>query len=411
MSQSKPMLNSLTSLRFVAAGAIVLGHGHPYFGSLGLATTFSLAQGVSFFFVLSGYILAFNYPRVQNLSELWKFYRARFSRIWPLHLTGTLIFFFLVNGINAGALDGSAQLVFAGASSLLLMQSLIPLRDIYLVFNGVAWSLSTEIVFYLIFPLLILRRGGLSGLIAQIAVPAAFVCAFLLFATGWNITPDEAYSGVSLMGLLYVNPMARLLEFGLGVAACRAFLAIKEKLPSSGSLYVYSFAELAVVLLSLISIYLSPRVISLLKFNGQFAVASSYYLTKSGSACIFALLIIIFSLGKGRISRLLSAGPFILLGEISFALYIVHMGVLQWYAQHRSTLLAINQLYHPGLYWGLCILLAYLMHKGIEEPMRRLLLGRVVNKITVRSVFESRAFHANIVLVLLLAFLKVVSSF
>lgn len=47
--QNIKKLDALTSLRFFAAAMIVLGHGHGLFGSLGIATTLSLAQGVSFF--------------------------------------------------------------------------------------------------------------------------------------------------------------------------------------------------------------------------------------------------------------------------------------------------------------------------------------------------------------------------
>jgi peptidoglycan/LPS O-acetylase OafA/YrhL len=58
---SKPQkLDALTSLRFFAAAMIVVHHGHRVFGSMGLAESLPLDQGVSFFFVLSGFILAYN---------------------------------------------------------------------------------------------------------------------------------------------------------------------------------------------------------------------------------------------------------------------------------------------------------------------------------------------------------------
>ena len=117
---------------------IVLGHGHPYFGSFGLATTISLTQGVSFFFVLSGFILAYNYSSFQDIASLQKFYRARQARIRPLKVAGIIILVLLTKSWNTGSLQGFNQLFFAGASNLLLFQSLVPLRDVYLVFNGVA---------------------------------------------------------------------------------------------------------------------------------------------------------------------------------------------------------------------------------------------------------------------------------
>ena len=66
--------------------------------------------------------------------------------------------------------------------------------------------------------------------LARIILPIALVFAFLLFSAGWNIPADESYAGVSLMGILYVNPMARLFEFALGVSACRVFRSMPENL-------------------------------------------------------------------------------------------------------------------------------------------------------------------------------------
>ena len=50
---NKEKLDSLTSLRFFAAAMIIIGHAHHLFGSAGIATNFSLTQGVSFFLYFS----------------------------------------------------------------------------------------------------------------------------------------------------------------------------------------------------------------------------------------------------------------------------------------------------------------------------------------------------------------------
>ena len=53
-----PALHALTSLRFFAAAMIVVHHTHHYFGyGTDLAMRIALDRGVSFFFVLSGFIL------------------------------------------------------------------------------------------------------------------------------------------------------------------------------------------------------------------------------------------------------------------------------------------------------------------------------------------------------------------
>jgi peptidoglycan/LPS O-acetylase OafA/YrhL len=79
----RPSLDPLTSLRFFAAGAIVLHHLQ---GHLGIPSMpINLGTGVAFFFVLSGFILCYAYSDMDSGKQAKAFYLARFARIWPLH--------------------------------------------------------------------------------------------------------------------------------------------------------------------------------------------------------------------------------------------------------------------------------------------------------------------------------------
>lgn len=90
-------LKPLTSLRFVAAMMIVLLHSLVYFKSQWLWLTYvpqTAVQGVSFFFVLSGFILTHVYSRRQYsyADFLW----ARFARLWPMHIATIALVMFCV---------------------------------------------------------------------------------------------------------------------------------------------------------------------------------------------------------------------------------------------------------------------------------------------------------------------------
>src|SRR5690349_17655364 len=85
MNPGKSLLYPLTALRFFAAAVVVIGHGHSLFGSLNIANAIATGQAVSFFFVLSGFILAYNYPVLRTGRDVAMFYATRFARIWPLH--------------------------------------------------------------------------------------------------------------------------------------------------------------------------------------------------------------------------------------------------------------------------------------------------------------------------------------
>src|SRR5690242_12787179 len=75
-----PALPALTSLRFLAALAVFLHHAGLFADGF---------FGVTFFFVLSGFILTYNYRRTLadgGRGAVWDFYVARFARVYPLHI-------------------------------------------------------------------------------------------------------------------------------------------------------------------------------------------------------------------------------------------------------------------------------------------------------------------------------------
>ena len=77
MPPTRPKLAPLTSLRFIAASMIVVGHAYPLFAKGAIALYIPLSQGVSFFYVLSGFVLAYNYPSLPTRAHLGRFLVAR----------------------------------------------------------------------------------------------------------------------------------------------------------------------------------------------------------------------------------------------------------------------------------------------------------------------------------------------
>ena len=128
----KQKIESLTSLRFFAAAAVLLFHAR---GNFGLPTNFlapfELTQGVSFFFVLSGFILAFVYPKLDEAGAKGRFLLARFARIWPMHLASLVLYLLLLNEYGY---TGLAPL----AANLTLLQTWWSDQAWYFSYNAVA---------------------------------------------------------------------------------------------------------------------------------------------------------------------------------------------------------------------------------------------------------------------------------
>ena len=142
-------LPSLTSLRFFAALFVVLYH---LVRQVGQVTDLSMLvwfgrSGVTFFFVLSGLVLAWTYA--DAMPRLRVFWWRRFARIWPLHVVATLlsvgVYVLLDRPVSTAGVVAALGLVHAWFNDPTIVNG----------GNGATWSLSDEAFFYLCFPLLL----------------------------------------------------------------------------------------------------------------------------------------------------------------------------------------------------------------------------------------------------------------
>lgn len=212
MPASEQKLPSLTGLRFFAALAVVLYHLRIYFSPIGdsLAVFGYGFTAVSFFFVLSGFVLTWSQKGDVKAS---RFYLHRFARIWPLHLLTMLL------AIWAPALPTSSGASLLSALPVAtLTQAWIPASPSLNAFNGVSWSLSCEAFFYLLFPLLFqnLKRSRPKYLVLFI-VPISGIVLFGVLASITSV-PAADY-------LLVPMPLFRLGEFVLGICLARLMQA------------------------------------------------------------------------------------------------------------------------------------------------------------------------------------------
>ena len=105
--------------------------------------------GVSFFFVLSGFILVYTYAgRNIVLRDFWQ---TRFARIYPAYLFALLLTspFWIIGALKMHVpffAFGERHFALTSALVVLLLQSWVP--GAALSWNSVSWSLSVEAFFY-----------------------------------------------------------------------------------------------------------------------------------------------------------------------------------------------------------------------------------------------------------------------
>ena len=375
-SSGKPStvkLEALTGLRlFLALNIITYHFGQPLFAnSPWWLRNFVEAGyvGTGFFFVLSGFVISYVYldPHGKRRLEPRKFWIARFSRLYPIYLLGILAWLpFLPEKLLEGP-----RTTFAVVGTLLtvptLTQSWFP--GVACVWNCPGWSTSADLSMYLIFPWL--ATHVYPRIIASRFKPfALWLIGFWLLA----LLPPSLYmfaeasgefeKGYALwLAVLKYHPLSRLPEFMVGVVLAKRFAHdLETKWLERGQRRV----GLA---------WLGSAGIIMIFAVMAFASRFPYPLLHNGLLLpVIALVAYSFAAGLGPVSRWLEYKPFQQLGETSFCMYILHNPVFE-YLYRGLTLLGVNTsegkaIWFFALYLLTVMLVSWFAYHRIEVPAR-----------------------------------------
>lgn len=368
-SHSAKKLNALTSLRFIAAAMIVVGHCHGEFGRTSrIAEFFALNQAVSFFFVLSGFILVYVYPALNSSAERCRFLLARVARIWPAHAASFLLLLILAPTTLRPSISDSIPWIVT--ANLFMVHAWIPLWNYFLSFNGVSWSISTEFFFYLCFPFLIYRWD--QTWFRKLLFSLFLFLSLIAISNALHLPNDHWVSGLSQHALVYISPLARLFEFVVGMAIALAWRNTSH-LVSCGKVSG-SIMEVLVLSLAVASTHYTPALAYLPPIKLWGGEAGTYWFTSSGSVISFGLLIFVMALEKGWISKILSWPFAVLLGEISYSVYLIHSILLRFYQNYRHAFSDVPGWISYLLYWMLVLIISHLIWLFIERPFRKAIM-------------------------------------
>lgn len=331
---------------------------------------------MSFFFVLSGFILTYVYAPL-DAHRIPRFLVARIARIWPMYVVAFLIpFFTLAVAVYPGAHHPGPILV-----NLALLQSwtIHPPPSV----NGVSWSLSVELFFYLAFPGLLWcwsRKPAITmGVIALVGIA-------LVLATDRALGSDTR----SLQfGFVSFNPIVRLMEFALGIATAHLWRWLRPRLKISRTQgTIVEAATLAVVALVMYgSAGWSERLTRThwnaltaqwedgAGYHRWFGHAMPWWLRSSGFTMLpFAALILVMALAPGWISRLFALRACVVLGEISYSVYLLHDPLYVYWVVHRNAVGWIPSGMRYAVYWAAVLLVSLVGRLVIERPCRQAIL-------------------------------------
>ena len=355
-------LPAVTSLRFFAAFHVALFHMNEMGAITGphwLKTFAGIGYvGVSFFFVLSGFILVYTYAG-RNIV-LGEFYQTRFARIYPAYLFSLVLtfpfFYFGALKMHVPFFYFAEQhFTLAAVLVLLLLQSWVP--QAALSWNAVAWSLSVEAFFYAIFPFALNRFGKFSRAVLWVMIPACWI-AGLAVSTGYLAMRPAGAGYVSsanwsgAVQFVKFFPLVRLPEFLMGMA-CGYLFVRSERNPK---------LALPIVGLGLLGV---AAVAAASKFVPYLVVHTAM----SGPA--FAAVVYGIAL-EPKWASWLNNRLLVLFGNASYSFYLLHsMFVWPFFHDFRTQAVRNNGLVGIAIWTVMMLIISSLVYRFIEEPARR----------------------------------------
>jgi peptidoglycan/LPS O-acetylase OafA/YrhL len=261
--------------------------------------------GVSFFYVLSGFVLAHSYGArmTEGAFDHRRFLVRRLSRLGPAYFAALLVLLPLAlrhdGNVGSSALGGVLQ--------LFMLQAWWP--PAALTWNLPAWSISVEVAFYLVLPSLIRAIARLSLRRRALLLVVTWVVALAIAGVYSALLPDGAVgpdSNVWWLDFVKFWPPARLPEFAFGVTLGLSFARAPATPRWLGAVALAVAAALLAV---------ADRL--------PFALAHNALLLPCFGAIVWSA-----AGARGVVGRVLASRPLYRLGRASYDIYILQMPLM-----------------------------------------------------------------------------------
>lgn len=351
-------MGQLTFTRFVAAMAVVVFHwAYGWPGLNDWMWQYRLHVGptmVSYFYVLSGFIMTSVYLKRDGALDRRRYWAARVARVYPVYLLGVVLIAIPFGlGVEGSHLDPLALLL-----NVLLLQAWIPQYALSL--NSPGWSLSVEAFFYLAFPWLLILMARIRDRAVLLFATAVWFLSQVVYH--WGYRHLLAHEPVFSHELLHYNPLLHINAFLIGMCAGILVKRNGRHLQTFGA--QHRLATLAVLCLAAaVAILLMTR----LNRTSDVVLLST---TNGLIAPVFAVFVAALSIDSSRLSSTLRLAPFVLLGEMSYAIYILQIPVAWFLRLTFSGQWTVTPAALFAIYLAVLISASFLVYRYYEQPLR-----------------------------------------
>jgi len=356
----KPSLPALTGARTLLALNIVFFHFTPPHMRYLYPVINNAYVFVGFFFLLSGYILAYNYADREAPLVKRHFWWARFARLYPVYLLSLALSLAMLGAEWHARSHGD---FWTGVVlTPLLLQGWSPMLATF--WNTVAWTLSAEVLLYAAFPWLVRlpwpkTPARLIALLLGIWVLGLMPhTIYLLLNPDHLVGPANRYSSGFWLRALKYTPLAYVCTFLVGVTL--------GKIQAGLTLTTRQRTMVAAGSLLLLVGFFST------------AVAHVPYVLMHGGLMVplFAALVIGLS-GQNAIAAVFAWRPLVLLGQTTFCLYLLHFNAMNLIRLYRVPERLHVAALDPWISYAAVLALAFAAMYLVERPARAAILRRV----------------------------------
>lgn len=351
MNQPLPHhLDALTGVRGIAAWAVVLYHIRLTLTDLVPAPVIGvLAKGylaVDLFFVLSGFVIWYNYAariRSGGRAEVRRFLWRRFARVWPLHGAILVAFCALVLLLKVTGRATTGYPLAELPLQFALLQNWGWTAE--LTWNHPAWSISTEMAAYLLFPAIVcaVHWDRLPGWFLLLAAALIAAALHLLYQ-------GLGYSGMGA-DLTRLGLWRCLAGFAMGNILCIVWLRWHDR----SGMAIKAAAAFAGIVAAGMALGLAETAI----------VPAAFFTGLAALAC-----------DRGPVARLLGSRALTYLGEISYATYMAHFLLfILFKLAFVDASLQLGWMQFTG-FLMIVLVVSIVLYHGFEKPAQRWLNRR-----------------------------------
>ncbi|MDH7446365.1 acyltransferase family protein [Aquimarina sp. 2201CG14-23] len=337
-------IEQLTFTRFLAAFFVVVFHYgrnvYPFNVEVLKPVLLRGNLGVSYFFVLSGFVLILAYYERGNFFGVQQFYINRIARLLPTVYLALFLYIFYETILIGNKIQLDEFVI-----NFLFIQSWFP--SLALSLNSPAWSLSVEFLFYLVFPFLLKMlyyKLSLKKIFLVITIiwVISLVILTVILNTGIYKSPPAA-----IHNFTFYFPLMHINAFLIGTISAVFFLKIKDSFKSK------TYQVIIISFIIFLCIYFQPKAINL--HNGVLAP-------------LFGLFLILLGSCKGKITKVFKSKFLIYLGRISFAFYILQSPIWRFFNYFTKSIeMTSNERF---LFFVLTLtVISFLVYEIIEKPL------------------------------------------